>query len=111
MADIEVRFDVSAPIAIGDARDSIEALRGLGFDVLGPLEPIEKRFDPVTAGVVVAEVVMIIRLSRMAIEDLDRIVDVVRKWVNIVRGNEAPSRRVEIYDPDNEVVREIEPDE
>lgn len=110
MADITVHIDVSAPMAIAQARDTVEELRSLGFSVDGPTEPIEKRLDPVTVGAVLAAIPMIVRMTRMTLEDLDRIVEVLRKWANQRRKNQ-PKRTVQLLGPDGEVIREIESDE
>lgn len=110
MADVHIHIDVSAPIAIAQARDTVEALRNLGLSVDGPTEPIEKRFDPVTLGAALAAIPMIVRVTRMIVEDLDRVIDVLRKWANL-RRNDEPKRTVRLLGPDGEVIREIESDE
>lgn len=110
MPDITVHVEVSAPMAIAQARDTVKELRTLGLSVDGPTEPIEKRFDPVAIGTALAAIPMIVRMTRMTLEDVDRIVEVLRKWANL-RRTDQPKRTVRLLGPDGEVIREIESDE
>ncbi len=110
MADITVHIDVPAPMAVAQARDAVEELRSFGLSVEGPTEPIEKRFDPVTVGTAIAAIPMIVRMTRMILEDLDRIVEVLRKWANL-RREDQPKRVVRLLGPDGKVIRQIESDE
>lgn len=109
MTDIYIDIPVPASMAIAQARDTAEELRALGLTVDGPTEPIEKRMDPMTAGMALAAVPMIVRMARTTIEDLDRIIDVLRKWANLRRIDQ-PKRTVRILGPDGELIREIESD-
>jgi orotate phosphoribosyltransferase len=94
-------------MAIAQARDTAEELRTLGLSVNGPTEPIEKRFDPMSVGVALAAIPMIVRMARVTVEDLDRIIEVFRKWANN-RGKDQPKRTVQILGPDGKVIKEIE---
>ncbi|MEX2622956.1 MAG: hypothetical protein WD651_04460 [Acidimicrobiia bacterium] len=76
----------------------------------GPTEPIEKRLDPATVGAALAAIPMIVRLTRMTLEDLDRVVEILRKWANL-RRKDQPKRTVQLLGPDGEVILEIESDE